>query len=146
MLFILIPVVVESKYVIEYTRKVEYSNSVRNFAALCMSPEGTSITCERFYQKTEHHVAETVEEALAWINLKGRYATFRFTDFGKEEIHPVDGFEFVALYKCAGPMQMFQKQIGQEIKIVQVKEEHVVPVMEWSIVQVQEESKDENEI
>lgn len=140
MLFLLI-VVVESKYVIEYTRKVEYETG----SAMCASEFGI-VTCQRFYQKKEHHVAETVKEALAWINLKGRYATFMFTDFGEEEIHPVDGFEFVALYKCAEPMQMFQKQIGQEIKIVQIKEEHVVPVMEWSIVQVQEESKDENEI
>lgn len=140
MLFLLI-VVVESKYVIEYTRKVEYDAG----GALCMS-EFESVICQRFYQKKEHHVAETVKEALAWINLKGRYATFRFTDFGKEEIHPVDGFEFVALYKCAGPIQMFQKQIGQEIKVVQVKEEHVVPVMEWSIVQHESKDKNENEI
>jgi hypothetical protein len=109
-----------------------------------MAPEGATWTCESFYQKKEHHVAETVKEALTWINLKGRYATLSFTDFGSEQIQPVEGFEFVALYKCSGPMQMFQKQIGQEIKIVQVKEEHVVPVVEWSTLEQQ--SEDENEI
>ena len=122
---------VQSKYLIEYTRRAEHL-VFNGFSALCLSREGKSISCDRSYQETEHHAAENIDLALKWINLNGRYETFRFTDFGKEEVHPIDGFKFVAMYKCEGPVPMFQIQFGEEIKIIHVKQEQVVPVFEWT--------------
>ncbi|MBX9637672.1 MAG: hypothetical protein K2Q45_09005 [Nitrosomonas sp.] len=117
--------VAECKFLIEYTKKVETVHQ----DYMCSQFDRN---CEKtFYQKTEHHVAESFKDAKRWINLSGRYETVRHSFYGQQQVDPIEGFQFIALYNCSVPIPLLKKQIGLEKKIVQIKEEQQVPVYEY---------------